>query len=630
MKGAGASSLEGDGGANRGGSPLAAGGDPSAGSAGDGPAFRPLASTLDDFHVPGTQTGDVVALSYLDSEECAKCHAFPSVSSPLNGWTGSLMANSARDPVFFAALSLANHDTPAAGAFCLRCHVPFSTASGSVADVTGESLSARDQEGVTCHFCHSMVDPIFDADTSVKGDDEVLAKLDSAPAHYGNAMFVLDPAAVRRGPFTPEFAGHPAHESDFVRRSDFCGTCHDVSNPLLTHESDGQYRYNALGMAAPDADPATQFPLSRTYTEWKLSAFAKGGVDMQGRFAGDGLVAGDVGQSGSGSGGDAQSGGTVGGGSGGGGTGASGGTQATGGTGGNAGGGGVSLGGTSGATGTSRELISTCQDCHMPRAKGPACNQPQAQFRLEVPSHEFAGASAWVLEIIGRLYEGNPDVDTIALESGKRRAIDMLERAASVEASVNGSELQVRVYNQTGHKLPTGHAQGRRMWLNVRLYDSEKQLLGEYGGYDSDSAELDEATTTVFERRIGLSAEAAERAAQLPGETLRMTLADTILKDNRIPPRGYARTAYEAAGAGVIGADYADGQYWADLSFAIAPNTRYVKVALMYQSVSAGQIEGWHDLNTTDDRGQVLHDLWLETEKAPPLRIASADITLSP
>src|SRR5690606_14045550 len=56
----------------------------------------------------------------------------------------------------------------------------------------------------------------------------------------------------------------------------------------------GAYRYNALGAPTPDTNPDHQFPLERTYSEWKLSAFANGGVDMGGRFGGAGATVGST------------------------------------------------------------------------------------------------------------------------------------------------------------------------------------------------------------------------------------------------------------------------------------------------------------------------------------------------
>ena len=107
--------------------------------------------------------------------------------------------------------------------------------------------------------------------------------------------------------------------------------------------------------------------------------------------------------------------------------------------------------------------------------------------------------------------------------------------------------LNVRVTNETGHKLPTGHSGGRRIWLNIMLLNRAGTLLGEYGHYDSETADLDESSTTVYEMQVALG-DSAARVTRLPtGRTGRMVLADANCKDNRIPPRGFDNAALRSA-----------------------------------------------------------------------------------
>ena len=42
-----------------------------------------------------------------------------------------------------------------------------------------------------------------------------------------------------------------------------------------------------------------------------------------------------------------------------------------------------------------------------------------------------------------------------------------------------------RIQNQTGHKLISGYPEGRRMFVNVRLYDAGDNLIGQINPYDS-------------------------------------------------------------------------------------------------------------------------------------------------
>lgn len=518
--------------------------------------------TQRDFHVSGTQVGDVPADALRPASECAACHGgYAPEVEPYATWAGSLMALGGRDPLFFAQMTNANQDVANVGSFCLRCHVPMAVVSGHVADPGGGTLDARDQEGVTCHFCHSMVDPDFQPGTSPPEDESVLAALVDVPDYYGNAMFVLDPQGRRRGPYVETDAPHPVIASPFHRRSALCGTCHDVGNVAVSRQPDGSYRYNLPDTPTPDENPWAQFPLERTYTEWKLSAFAAGGVDLGGRF-----------------------------------------------------------GGARGA------VVSSCQDCHMPTTSGRGCSF--ARERADLAVHDFAGAAVPSLDLIAAYTTGDPAVDQDAIVAGRARALSMLERAASVALAIDGDEVVARVTNHSGHKLPTGHIEGRRAWLNLRFVDAAGQLLGEHGHYDPIEAHLDEATTTVYEMQVGLSPEAAAATGLPAGVTTHMALADTIEKDTRIPPRGFSNASFEAAGAPAVGATYADGQYWHEARFPLPAQTAQVHATLYYQTLTRHYIEALRDSNTTDDWGDTLHALWQQTGRGAPVRMTDASLAL--
>ncbi|HKQ46592.1 MAG TPA: hypothetical protein VJZ71_00815 [Phycisphaerae bacterium] len=521
-----------------------------------GAAVIPM--TLEDFHLSGTQPGGVPIGNFFDSDNCSDCHGyFEPASEPWFAWKGSLMGNAGRDPLFYAQLATANQDVTNVGYYCLRCHVPMSFVTGHAYQADGSTLDDMDRDGVSCHFCHSMVDPIYKPGISPIQDQSILASLADVPGYYGNAMFVLDPNGVRRGPYADAFPPHPRIYSPFHTSGDFCGTCHDVGNVATIRLPDGTYQYNNIDEQTPDENPHSQFPLERTFTEWKLSAFANGGVDMGGRFGGTGAT-----------------------------------------------------------------VVSTCQDCHMPRTTGKGCFF--GPTRSDLAQHDFAGASAWVLEIIGIHYQNDGHVDQDALIAGRDKAVDMLERAASVETEQICGALRVRVINESGHKLPTGHIEGRRVWLNVKFYDAADALLHEYGHYDAAEAHLDEESTRIYEMKIGLSPQAAQLTGHPAGETTHMSLADIIVKDSRIPPRGFNNAAFNAGGAPVVATSYADGQYWDDAYFAVPSGAASAEVTVNYQTVTRHYIEALRDGNVTNQWGVILHNLWLQTDKGPPIPMTAA------
>ncbi|MGE0479719.1 MAG: hypothetical protein AB7Q17_04525 [Phycisphaerae bacterium] len=523
----------------------------------------PIPATLRDFRVPGTQVGDVSTANVFTSATCRDCHGdFDAANEPWATWSGSLMGQAGRDPLFYAQLTNANQDVNYVGYYCLRCHVPMSILTGHAEQPTGATLDDYDRDGVSCHLCHAMIDP-RPHPAAPPQDQLTLSQLAEVPQFYGNAMFVVDNAGRRRGPHLDATPPHFAVYSPFMRSANLCGTCHDVGNVCVTREPDGTYRYNAMDEPSPTGNPHEQFPLERTYTEWLLSSFANGGVDMQGRFGGEGA-----------------------------------------------------------------RVVSSCQDCHMPKTTAQSCFF--GPTRSDMGRHEFSGSADWVLQIIGIHYANDPGVDADQIAAGRARAVSMLQRAATVELTQQAGVLQARVYNETGHKLPTGHIEGRRAWLNVQFFDAAGALLREYGHYDAATAELDETTTDVYEMIIGLSDYAAGITGLPPGPTTHMSLADTIEKDNRIPPRGFNRATYEAAGAPAVAAEYADGQYWDDNYYPIPPGAARAEATAYYQIVTKHYIEALRYGNHTDQWGETLHDLWLQTDKASPTAMHSQSRTLAP
>lgn len=262
----------------------------------------------------------------------------------------------------------------------------------------------------------------------------------------------------------------------------------------------------------------------------------------------------------------------------------------------------------------------------MPRTSAQGCFF--GPTRPDLARHEFAGAAASVLDLIAELYPESGIVDPNAIQAGKARAISMLERAASLELSQSCGSLRARVINETGHKLPTGHIEGRRVWVSVRLYGPGDVLLREYGAYDAQAAVLDESSTRIFEMHVGLSEDAAAATGLPAGRTTHMALADEIVKDNRIPPRGFENASYESGGAPVVAAAYADGQYWSDTYFAIPAGAVRADVEVYYQNLPRDYIEHLRDANVTDDWGETLYDLWVATGKGAPIRMVNDELSL--
>ena len=248
-------------------------------------------ATIDDFFHPGSQPGDL-NIPIFESSNCSTCHGFyDAEQAPYDQWVSSMMGQAGRDPIFYATLAIANQDVDFGGELCLRCHAPGAWLDGRSQPSDGSSLDPNlgDLDGVTCHFCHRMVDPIGDVANPAE-DPSILASL-SVPAleapHTGS--FVIDPDDNRRGPFDldPNFFFHEWRNSPFHQESLMCATCHDVSNPLLELQPDGTWQIGTLGAAHPTAEKSDQFPVERTFSEWAMSVYAQAEIDTGGRFGGD-------------------------------------------------------------------------------------------------------------------------------------------------------------------------------------------------------------------------------------------------------------------------------------------------------------------------------------------------------
>jgi hypothetical protein len=511
-------------------------------------------TTATDFFTPGTQPLEHIE-SFETAQVCAFCHGgYESEEEPYRPWVGSMMGQATRDPVFQAAVAIANQDAPGSGVSCFRCHAPMGEVEGRVTP-DGSELVDFDFEGISCIICHRMVDPEYKPGISPAVDQSILANLLEPPVSAHNAAWVLDPEDRRRGPFelTPQATYHPWIESPFHQTSNLCATCHEVSNPAFSKQPDGTYALNAFNTPHPTQNKLDMFPEQRTYSEWSKSAFALAPIDMGGRFGGNKLE------------------------------------------------------------------VSTCQDCHMPDASGTAC-EPflGGAVREDLPKHGFAGANTWVLRAVNKLYDqSETGLDDETVEASIARNLAMLSAAADVNLSVVDGQLLVRVVNQTGHKLPTGYPEGRRMWVNV-VFEGAAGPIAERGAYNFDTATLTEGDTKVYEGKIGMDAATAAISGRPAGPGFHLALNNTWFSDNRIPPRGFNNAEFASVQAAPVNYTYADGQHWDDTSYSIPAGTRRVVVNLYYQTSTRDYMEFLRDANVTNQAGMVVWNEYVRFGKSAP------------
>ncbi|MEJ2085694.1 MAG: Ig-like domain-containing protein, partial [Acidobacteriota bacterium] len=302
-------------------------------------------TTLRDLDMPGTQPLQGATLADPDTD-CSSCHGgYDSDHEPWSNWRGSMMGQSMRDPLFLAALAIAEQDAPSSGDLCLRCHSPGGWQEGRSTDTSGGQITDKDRHGVQCEACHRLVDFDYVEGTSPPEDLSVLATVSPLPLQYGNGQFIEDPGGAKRGPFADVTeVGHLVIDSPLHRSANLCGTCHDVSNPVFEQVAPGVYAPGDFDSEHVDQDLRNMFPVERTFSEWQASEYASTGVYAP-EFAGnkpDGIV-------------------------------------------------------------------STCQDCHMPDVEAYGCNDPTAPLRPDMPLHDLTGGNTFIPDVLPDFFPGEVD-----------------------------------------------------------------------------------------------------------------------------------------------------------------------------------------------------------------------------
>ena len=271
----------------------------------------------------------------------------------------------------------------------------------------------------------------------------------------------------------------------------------------------------------------------------------------------------------------------------------------------------------------------------MPKQVGGGCvffeGDPKYE-RDDIGQHSFSGANTWVMRAI-RMALGS-EADNLGLtadrvEAATARNIQMLRDASDMELSREGSQLKVRIVNQSGHKLPTGYVEGRRMWINVRFLDAQGELVDERGAYDYVTATLHEKDTKVYHAEHAIDESVARQVHLPPFTKFHLALNNVVLFDNRIPPRGFTNAAFEDFGSGVVGYSYADGQYWDDTLYDVPAGATSAVVTFYAQTSSREYMEFLRDSNTTNGTGQTAYDLWVATGRSAPVDMDSATIDLT-
>ena len=626
-----------------------------------------------DIQQPGTQPGEISNLESPD--KCDNCHGGYNTSvEPAHNWRGSMMAHAGRDPIFWATVAIAEQDFDGAGDLCIRCHSTGGWLAGRSTPTDGSGLAAGDSDGVECDFCHKLTNPdnsehigtmngSFIANET--NPDDALFDWDEPngiEGYLGSGMASMWGGSDKLGPYDNAEARHQFMQSKFHRDRDFCGTCHDVSNPAVGNLApnhgaqpsvandviaDGTLGGAVDGKAAFNNPPYKYGIVERTFSEYKagqisqtlVSEYPNLPTDLQG-----GALEAIY----------------------------------------NA----ATLNGTTDGSyqNPAAPRYFSCQSCHMRPVTGKGANKNGVPVRTDLPLHDITGGNYWMplaiqyLDSQGklRLGGGMSALQTTAMLDGALRAKEQLNLAATLSVTSNGNS--VKIVNHTGHKLISGYPEGRRMWLNIKWYDGNGVLLREDGEYGElgvtvngvkvkSLIDLDGSNTRIYEAHMGMTQDWAEKLlavdagfygpivldynrktgapsltiSELAGmpagtehESFHFVLNNTVVKDNRIPPyemsydlariRNALPVPANQYGGGSPGSTY---DYFDEVALSPPAGAQSATISLMYQPTSWEYIQFLNLANNTPqgeflaDEGKNMLEAWLNTGMAEPYVMAS-------
>ena len=282
---------------------------------------------------------------------------------------------------------------------------------------------------------------------------------------------------------------------------------------------------------------------------------------------------------------------------------------------------------------------------------GVGCNKNGAPIRPDestehpnsgLPLHDLTGGNAWVAGVLASAIPGSPNYDQVnydllhgpnltldmvagnsnepeAMIAGMERSRQQLELAASISNVLydpNTGALSFKVQNQTGHKMLSGFPEGRRIFVNVKAYDTTGALVYELNPYDYTGGTLKgldypydglgdvpaPQTLGVNEVYVDELIYEAHTSSILTGEnhTFHFALATDRYKDNRIPPKGFRigdaeSRLSEPKWHGETVLDYFTAEEYAGgydaVSLTIPADAANVEINLYYQTTSREYIE---------------------------------------
>lgn len=368
---------------------------------GDNPELAPPKTVVhDDRRFPPSYVSteghkEVTPEQWTDARICGQCH-----TEQYQGWNGSMHSNAFKDPVYQALWALAEKADPEMHNHCGTCHTPVGITTKTVEFHPDEGLHGKftgppmAEQGVSCDVCHTI------SGTNLEK---------TAVLEHGNASFIVSPGNKKRATLVD--AKSPFHETEYSEhhsKSDFCGNCHNIFHP------------------------GNNFPIERTYDEWKYSIYAQNGIQCQDCHMVPVDIANKV-----------------------------------------------------------ADTLTRPEDLNDPSLEGFAALG--GKWRKVIHKHGFVGGNAVVTAAINAGKEGDIKREDLGKNSNYAEAIKRLQSVASLKFYIqNGDDhlhrLKVKVTNErAGHHLPTSLTEVRQVWLEVVVKDDKGRELMRSGSLNPDN-----------------------------------------------------------------------------------------------------------------------------------------------
>ncbi len=518
------------------------------------------------------------------SSTCIVCHdrlvsASGEDVSIGGSWRASMMANSARDPYWQAAVRREVMDHSEAQAAiedeCSICHMPLATYADRQSGGTGRVFSrlpigasadpaaAEAAEGVSCIACHRIAADKLGTPASFTGGYVLAVE----PA--GNPPRMFGPFQVDAGRTTVmhSASGYVPAEASHVQTSELCATCHTLfTTPIGGHSGKQEPRVFRPGEVEPRVftpGETNRLPEQVPYLEWQHSAYRES------------------------------------------------------------------------------QTCQSCHMPIV--AEPVAVSGVLGQPRDQVSRHVFLGGNFFMMRMLNRYRDELGVVATPGeMAMAIARTVEHLQRdAASVAieprpAGAGRLEFDVVVGNLAGHKLPTAYP-SRRAWLHVVVRDSAGRTVFESGAIDPSGCirgndnDEDAARFEPHHERIERADQVQVYESIMAGANGALTTGllsgVRYVKDNRLLPAGFDK-ATAPADVAVHGDASADPDFRAGgdrVTYAITlPGTGPVEISaeLRFQPIGYRWAENLRAYDAFETRRFVRYYESMSGESAVTLAVA--------